>query len=426
MQISDTEILSEDVFQASGLANDFGARSRLGIYVHVPFCPHICPYCDFVKTARFTRNDVHAYFAALIRQFDFLISSVPHHIRAVTVYLGGGTPSLFPPEMYQPLIEKISSRFEIEEFTVETNPFSNLDRHFNQWLNLGVTRVTLGAQSLAPEVLTYLGRKHTPADVIRNIESARAAGIKNIQVDVIFGIKGSVQERDVAREIELLARHGATGVSCYLLTIEESTAFRDEQNAPDESVVDEYSRILQVCERLGFEQHETSNFSQSPSIHNRLYWYGLPYLGIGTGAHGLLPASDAHPLGRRYQVGEMKQRTIPGDDSLPFRDESSRLFEIQWAEGQRSRSDALQEMLLTLLRTKHGIPLQWFSAQYSEHTLSRLWQDIRLKKALEAGFILLSQTHLTLSPMDKIRGDSWALHLASVLHPSVAPAGTSI
>jgi oxygen-independent coproporphyrinogen-3 oxidase len=146
---SNTQLMTESFFRASGLAADFAAESRLGIYVHVPFCPHICPYCDFVKTAKFSRADVSAYFSQLIVQFDVLCTQVPDDITTVTVYLGGGTPSLFPAAYYQPLIQKISSRFRIEEFTVETNPFTNSNKAFSEWTALGATRMTLGAQSLS-------------------------------------------------------------------------------------------------------------------------------------------------------------------------------------------------------------------------------------------------------------------------------------
>lgn len=144
--MKDTDIfMTEDFFRSSGLALDFAAKSRVGIYVHVPFCPHICPYCDFVKTSRFSRADVTAYFSQLARQFDRLVHFVPDSVKNSTLYLGGGTPSLFPASFFRPLVEKISSRFVIEEFTVETNPFSNTKKVFAEWVELGARRMTLGA-----------------------------------------------------------------------------------------------------------------------------------------------------------------------------------------------------------------------------------------------------------------------------------------
>lgn len=415
--IADAGFMGENFFRASGLADDFAAKARMGIYVHVPFCPHICPYCDFVKTSKFSRADVQAYFSALEKQCLQLISEVPKNIKTVTLYLGGGTPSLFTPSYYQTLVQLIRDRFEIEEFTVETNPFSNLEKDFAAWVSLGVNRITLGAQSLDPRVLKYLGRKHSADEVISNVSAARAAGIDQVQVDFIFGVKKISENRSLAEEVRAVETAGATGVSCYLLTIEDSTHFASEQTASDETVVDEYQSLIDTCHSLGFIQHETSNFSRMPSIHNRLYWYGLPYLGLGTGAHGLLPSTDKDPFGRRYRVGQLSNRPTPGDDHLPFQGSVDSLFSVVFADEKRTRADASQELLLTLLRTQSGLPLRWMERVYMPSDMHRFWNDQRIKKAIDAGYLLLHQDHLRLSPSEKLRGDSWSLLINSLLHP---------
>lgn len=417
MVVMSADLMNEIFFSSSGLATDFAARSRLGIYVHVPFCPHICPYCDFVKTSHFSRQDISSYFSALELQFDALIEYVPIDVTTITLYLGGGTPSLFPAHHYEPLVEKIRRRFEIEEFTVESNPFSNTQRSFVDWKKLGVNRITLGAQSLNSELLKYLGRKHSPDDVSRSLDAARNAGLQQVQVDLIFGVKNLSSKRELSDEILSLERSGATGVSCYLLTIEETTPFANEQTAGDETIVEEYRTIRTVCESLGFIQHETSNYSRYAPIHNRLYWYGLPYLGLGTGAHGLLPASSAAPFGRRYRVGPLSLRRSQGNDHLPFASASESLFALEYSEEERTRDIALQEMLLTLMRTRSGLPLRWLELVYSQQEQQRLWDDIRIRKALGTGLLIKSETHLQLTADEKLRGDSWALLVASLLHP---------
>ncbi|NBW82449.1 coproporphyrinogen III oxidase family protein [bacterium] len=397
------------------MASDFGARSRLGIYVHVPFCPHICPYCDFVKTARFSRKDVESYFLALEKQFDTLVASVPADLKTVTLYLGGGTPSLFPASFYKPLVNKIRGRFELEEFTIETNPFTNVAGAFRQWAELGVTRITLGAQSLDDDVLKYLGRKHTREDVFASLGSAFDAGIKDVQVDLIFGLKAGFAGRNIGSEISQLAQKGATGVSCYLLTIEKSTAFLNEQSATDEDAILEYQQVCEATSAAGFVQFETSNFSRRPAIHNRLYWYGLPYLGLGTGAHGLLPPNERYPFGRRYQVGLIPARMSAGDDQLSFQSEAEKLFQVEFSQDERSRGDVLQELLLTLLRTKDGIPLRWLESVFPAEVLAAFWKEPRIERACREQLILKNSSHLLLSPGEKIRGDSWALLLSREL-----------
>ena len=422
MKAADEELISEGFFQASGLAADFAAQARLGIYVHVPFCPHICPYCDFVKTSRFTRADVQSYFAGLEEQYELLMKEIPSEIQTVTLYLGGGTPSLFSPDMYQSLVKKISSRFLIEEFTIESNPFTNAEKNFRQWVDLGVNHMTLGAQSLHPEVLKYLGRKHSPELILKNIELAKLAGIESIQVDLIFGVRELATERELSSEIRALAHSGATGVSCYLLTIEDSTSFVDEKTADDSRICDEYKSICETATDLGFAHHETSNFGKNPSIHNRLYWYGLPYLGLGTGAHGLMPANSERPLGLRYKVGVLHRREDPGNDKLMFASEKDRLFKIEYDAESRTRDHVLQEMLFTLLRTEKGIPKNWLSSVYSEDTLDRLFSDARWRRAYTEGVFKVSQTHIQLAELEKLRGDSWSLLLNSILHPEVTRA----
>jgi len=416
--VQDAQLVSEQFFRSSGLAADFAAEARLGIYVHVPFCPHICPYCDFVKTAKFSRADVSGYFSALEKQYDSLIAEIPESLTTVTVYLGGGTPSLFPAAYYRPLVDKIRKRFVIEEFTIESNPFSNSERAFADWVDLGVNRITLGAQSLNPAVLSYLGRQHNSKQILANLNAARSAGLNQVQVDLIFGLKELVGQRNLRDEITELAGNGATGVSCYLLTIEESTAFAKESTATDDTVVNEYLTLIETCQALGFVQFETSNFSRNPPIHNRLYWYGLPYLGLGTGAHGLMPATSSTPFGTRYRVGELSQRKVPGDDHLPFASDSEMLFVINSSEEMRDREAMLQELLFTLLRTQDGIPLAWLEAVYEPARLARLWADARIRKACDAGYFQVENRHLRLSPAEKLRGDSWALLLISCLHAS--------
>jgi oxygen-independent coproporphyrinogen-3 oxidase len=274
----------------------------------------------------------------------------------------------------------------------------------------------LGAQSLNSDVLAYLGRKHSREDVLRNIDQALSAGISNVQVDLIFGVKKLPSERDLASEVRELGRRGSTGVSCYLLTLEGETAFANEESPADDSVVQEYHSLISACEEMGFTQFETSNFSKSPAIHNRLYWYGLPYLGLGTGAHGLMPACESFPLGRRYQVGQLSPRDLPGDDRLSFATENERLFAIQWAEEKRECTDAQKEMIFTLLRTREGIPLRWLEILHSRHTLDAFWEDPRVQRSLNEGALLRTGTHLKLPSHEKIRGDSWALLLISLLH----------
>lgn len=410
--------LTEEYFQRTGLAADFGSAARLGIYVHVPFCPHICPYCDFVKTARFTGADIKSYFRHLEEQFDVLIEQIPDTIECATLYLGGGTPSLFSAHHYERLVEKVKARFSLVEFTVETNPYTNAETGLKAFADLGVNRITLGAQSLNQSALKYLGRKHTPQHVFQSINSALNAGIEQIQADLIFGLKKLSEKRLIEDEIRQLSDAGATGVSCYLLTIEQSTAFKAESTAIDESIVDEYTTILRVCEQLGYVQFETSNFSRTAPIHNRLYWYGLPYLGLGTGAHGLLPAQRELPFGQRYRVGRLPMEARTGDDQLRFAMGGEALFQPCWDEEVRTFENYREEMVFTLLRTQHGIPMSWFNNVFPHHARQQLWNNGKITRAEHEGLLIRDEHHVRLAPHEKIRGDSWAVQILTELQRS--------
>jgi len=402
-------------------------ESRMGIYLHVPFCPHICPYCDFLKTSRFSRPGVDAFFAGVLAQCDELL---PRYVAWAqkdggtgerpwsTLYFGGGTPGLFDADRFRPLVDRVRAHVRIEEFTLETNPYTNKETRFAGYANLGVNRVTLGAQSLCQNTLSFLGRKHTPADVLCSIASARNAGIQQIQVDLIYGLAPGVRRLSVGEEVRRLAEAGATGVSAYALTLEERTAFAKRAQSPvnDEVAADEASVLFEACLEHGFVQRESSNFSKFPARHNNVYWYGLPYLGLGTGAHGHFPPTPTQPFGERYRVGILPAERAPGDDSLPFEDNAActTLFERQ-SEGPRDAKIYVTEMIFTLLRTPTGLPQDWLAAWTRSEALSMLRADARIDRALAENLLTWDARGLRLSPTEKIRGDMWCALVASAL-----------
>ncbi|BBH52156.1 coproporphyrinogen-III oxidase family protein [Fluviispira sanaruensis] len=395
-------------------------KSRIGIYLHIPFCPHICPYCDFVKTSKFTKKDVNAFFSELSAQLDFFLEKIPHsqNKEYATVYFGGGTPGLFDAFYYEPLLDKIRDRYFIEETTLETNPLTNIKRRFSDYLSVGFDRITLGAQSLCPETLKILGRKHKRDTVLNNIEWARTAGFDNIQVDLIYGLKKEIRTINVADEIQELNDAGASGVSAYALSIEKRTLFANKDFACDENAASEYLLILNKCKSLGFKQLETSNFSKKETFHNNIYWYGLPYLGIGTGAHGLLPPSEEHPFGIRYRIGEEKIKSYaPGNDELIFSQQEHRMknFSIH-SEPLRTKQEYLEEMIFTLLRTPNGISLSWLEKVTENKTISQeILANAKIKRGIEEGKIILENDSIFLFDEEKIRGDLWVSEFISLI-----------
>ena len=394
-------------------------QSNLGFYFHIPFCPHICPYCDFVKTSKFTRKDVTLYFSEMKIQLEYFIKQIPEYQKQfVTIYFGGGTPGLFEAAYYEEFFKIIKENFHIEEATLETNPLTNIERRFENYFRVGFNRITLGAQSLCPQTLKLLGRKHSPESILKNIEWARKAGFENIQVDLIYGLKNGVRTIPIQKEIEILHNAGASGISAYALTIEKRTLFAKTDFANEDVAANEYQEILKKCLSIGFKQLETSNFSSLETKHNNIYWYGKPYIGIGTGAHGLLPKSESKPYGIRYKIGDETEATYaPGNDELIFADKKSRVknFSIIY-ENPRNKREYIEEMIFTLLRTPNGIPFDWIEKNFENKNISELFsKNSKIKRAIKEGKIILFENSIALSSEEKIRGDSWVAEFITLI-----------
>lgn len=391
-------------------------KSQIAFYFHIPFCPHICPYCDFVKTSQFSKSDVGDYFTELHRQtMEFLNLLSPQHTHG-TVYFGGGTPGLFEARFYEPLIELISKRLTIEECTIETNPFTNSTKKIADYKKVGFDRMTLGAQSLCEKTLKVLGRKHTKDDVLRNIDDALQAGISQLQIDLIYGLKHGLRSHTLSSEIETVVQKGATGISAYALSIEKRTLFANSDWANDDSAADEYVQLYETCTTLGLRQIETSNFSKFEARHNNIYWYGLPYFGIGTGAHGLLPPTTQHPFGCRYSVGQIESELAPGDDNLKELTTAQR-FVVTYEE-PRTMQQYIDELVFTTLRTPCGLSLKTVENVIGSSVFEKLASDQKIKRACAEGLIFLDSEFLSLNWKEKIRGDSWALHISWVIRLS--------
>jgi oxygen-independent coproporphyrinogen-3 oxidase len=399
-------------------------RSRLGIYVHVPFCTSVCTYCDFVKTGRFDRPAADAFFAGAETQLRKLLCEFPSDEKHCTLYFGGGTPGLFPAERFAPLIELVRSRFDIEECTIETNPWLSGFSRYNSLRQVGFSRLTIGVQSLCPNVLGLLGRKHTRFDALDAVSQARSSGFEQVQVDLIYGLRRGYRTISVADEIAEMVRAGATGVSSYALSLERRTKLFGTDCACDDVASEEYAAIYNTCLSLGMRQIETSNFSFFEAKHNNVYWYGWPYLSVGTGAHGLLPASPQYPFGRRYSVGENIREQASGDDFLPFVRDSERLFRILWEE-ERTEKHVFDEGVFTLLRTPEGVEWRWLG-YFGDDSVASAWRkDAKIRRAQEEGRLILDERGLRLRGKEFLLGDSWALHLLSIADQTIRDPATT-
>ncbi len=267
----------------------------VSLYVHWPYCARICPYCDF----NVTRDRGQAIQRTL---FDAMLTDLRNQAmdlgprRLASVFFGGGTPSLLPPDWVAELIGEAGQRFPTAgpvEITLEANPTDAEIGRYRAFQEAGVNRLSLGVQSLDDAALKFLGRNHSAAEAQRGIETAQRV-FGRVSLDLIYARPG--QGVDAWRdELTAAAALGVEHISPYQLTIESGTAFgravRRKLWAPpdDEAAEAFYFATQDTLEALGFEAYEVSNHARGPaarSRHNVLVWEGVDYIGIGPGAHG--------------------------------------------------------------------------------------------------------------------------------------------
>ncbi len=283
----------------------------LGLYLHFPWCVRKCPYCDFNSHTARDGIPEDAYVDALLADLRLDLTDAPDR-PFTSLFLGGGTPSLFSGAAMQRLLSGVFALrpwHADAEITLEANPGTVDEAHFSAYREAGINRLSIGVQSLDPAQLKRLGRIHSDADAERAVATARAAGFDNLNLDLMFGLPAQTvddAERDLTRAIALAPEH----LSYYQLTLEPHTAFAAEPPVlPDDDVIAEMqARGLAQLATAGFTQYEVSAFAQdgSRSRHNETYWTFGDYLGIGAGAHAKLTTPQGirrrakHKLPRSY------------------------------------------------------------------------------------------------------------------------------
>ena len=340
-----------------------------GFYVHTPFCVHKCHYCDFYSLAESGKSDStrHEAFARrLIREITLRCAS--RKIKPHTIFIGGGTPTLLSAKIWNDLLATFRVRGLLErvgEFTVEANPETVHPELCDVLVRGGVNRVSLGAQSFQPKLLRTLERWHEPASVRRAVRAFRAAGVANINLDLIFAIPGQTLE-SLHADLEAALAMSPEHLSCYSLTYEPDTAMTQrlrmgEFQPASESLEKEMYRL--VMERLaaaGYEHYEISNWArwkdgQLPwehemdcparssyrCRHNLLYWRNGNWLGVG-------PSAASHVAGHRWKNLPHLGRYLTGEGAPPITD-----YEHLPPPRQQG------EQLMMGLRLREGILWPW-------------------------------------------------------------------
>jgi oxygen-independent coproporphyrinogen-3 oxidase len=365
------------------------------LYVHIPFCHRVCPYCSFYKHTP-GKTQSAAFIDALLTELDRHAEHLGPELAPRTIYLGGGTPSLLSTTHLAKLLGGLSERLEtgrLEEWTLEANPATVDAAKARLVRQMGVGRVSLGVQSWDPEVLVTLGRDHSPGQARRTYEILREAGTGSVSIDLMFSVPGqslASWEETLAVTTGLAPDH----VSAYNLTYEEDTEFIERFRAGEFRRDEEgdgrfFDAAITALEADGFTHYETSNFARPghESAHNWGYWRGEDYLGLGPGAVSTIRGErwtnleDTAAYTRLTLAG---QPTRTGVEAL-------------------APADLELERIALMLRTRTGLPLDLLGAA----------QRTAANDLIEDGLAAEVAGHLVLTGRGKHLADPAACHLAA-------------
>ena len=313
------------------------------LYIHVPFCHRICPYCAFFKHTP-GRSDIRGYAQAIGREAQLRL---PRGTAPRTIYFGGGTPSMLSPTHLELLVCGLRTWLdltEVQEWSFETNPATFTAAKVRHWRQLGINRVSLGVQSFDTALLRLLGREHSPADVAESVQMLREAGIPQVNLDLMFSLPGqslAQWEHSLQAAIELQPDH----ISTYNLSYEEDTPFFQQYGATagnEETDVAMFTRAEEILTAAGYRHYEISNYARPgcESRHNLACWHGEDYCGLGPGAVGTMNstryanAGDTAAYTAALQAGQLPPGTAEILDPATRR----------------------TELLGLLLRTDEGLP----------------------------------------------------------------------
>lgn len=354
------------------------------VYVHFPWCAKKCPYCDFATRAVEPASIDHdGYADAIARDLESRRAQLEGR-RLVSVFFGGGTPSLWSAAALGRTLERIRGAFGSEvddlEVTAECNPSSLSAEQAQTFAAAGINRTSIGVQSLRERHLQFLGRLHDGAGALRALRDAKATGVR-VSADLMFGMR---DQRDVLADVDVLIEEGLTHVSAYALTIEPGTQFGTLQRLGklETANEDDYARMFLEAEArfaaAGLAHYEVSNYARpgEEARHNQHYWRGGDYLALGAAAVGCLSEAGT---ARRWRNQSDPQRYL----AEPIE---------EWSEALDT-SERIQEALMLGLRTTEGVDLDGLAARVGVDP--RAGRERALERGFERGDLSLDGAVLT-------------------------------
>ena len=347
-----------------------------GLYIHIPFCDHICTYCDFPKLI--TKGQRHEdYIQALLIELKHYEKQIGFH-QLQSIYIGGGTPTALSVKQIQPLFDYLHQSInmnQILEFSIEANPENLTEDKVKYLLSQGISRFSLGVQTFDETLLKRIGRQHGSEHVQQAVATLKANGMHNINLDLIYAIPGQTIEQlkeDLKKAVSLEVEH----ISAYSLIVEEHTqlylAYMKDQLALTDNEIEAkmYEVVMDYLSNYGYQHYEISNFAKSlPSLHNQWYWKNEEYIGTGLGAHGYIN-------GCRYQNTRSINTYISSlkNNDLPIIEKNL-----------LSQEEKIEEEMFLGLRLIEGVNLKMISQKY-ELDIEQLYQK-PLEKMIVAGHL---------------------------------------
>lgn len=364
-----------------------------GLYIHIPFCKQRCYYCDFFSTVSLAKSEplLAALCDEMSLQCDFLTGGALD-----TIYIGGGTPSVYAPHQLQSLIDcaaRLWDTSSVSEITAELNPDDLSPQFIEQLAQTDINRLSIGVQSFVDDHLSFMNRRHTGSAAADAVRRTQQAGFDNITIDLIYGILGMSLDQwrsNIERALELEVQH----ISAYHLTIEPRTVFGIRASKGELSAVDEetsqqqYIMLHEMLTAAGMEHYEISNFAKPGfrAVHNSSYWSGEPYLGVGPSAHSF----DGRY--RRWSESSV-ERYLSGYASGDI-----------YSGEELTLRDLYNEYVMTGLRCSCGVDSkvieQRFGAQYRNNF------EQAVQKFILSGKILQAETSFNIPSTELLVADS--------------------
>jgi len=357
-------------------------KESLGIYIHIPFCVSKCKYCAFVSMVA-GEDDKKRYFVDLLNEISMQAKKYSKQYSVASIYIGGGTPSCLDYYYVRDLLSCIYKNFAVKntaEITIEINPNSADRLKIREYILSGVNRFSIGLQSINPKILKDMGRTHSVQDFEKVVTEIRDYGVKNISADLILGYPGQ-KLSDIKDILTLLTKLQIPHISTYMLQVEQGTKLKAlvDNGAvalPDEDlVVDMYNLIYDTLSKNGYGRYELSNFAKPTfeSVHNSAYWKRKDYLGIGLAAHSYI---DGTRFANTENISEYAQR-IEEKQEIPIE-----------VSKNLSKEEMKEEFIMLSLRTKEGIDLEAYKAEFNENLAFK--KKSTFATLIKHGFLILT------------------------------------